>query len=116
MIGRNTPHGPQGSATKCIARGESGCSSSLIHKGAIQKDTDLRGPNTLAPSFIAALNGRPLPKTGNEMDAHSPDVWVLTFKPTGDGPPTEIRIRRLLKHALRSVGLRCVRLGEPKAK
>jgi len=50
------------------------------------------------------------------MDAHSPDVWVLTFKPTGDGPPTEIRIRRLLKHALRSVGLRCVRLGEPKAK
>jgi hypothetical protein len=34
--------------------------------------------------------------------------YVLTFTPTGPGPAPAIRVRRLLKHALRSCGLRCV--------
>ena len=40
---------------------------------------------------------------------HLPDDWTLTFRATGQGPPVEIRVRRLLKAALRTYGLRCVR-------
>jgi hypothetical protein len=36
------------------------------------------------------------------------DRWVLSFEATGEGPPVEIRIRRLLKTALRAYDLRCV--------
>jgi hypothetical protein len=36
----------------------------------------------------------------------------LTFKPVGDGPPACIRIRKLLKAALRACGLRCVKAEE----
>ena len=39
---------------------------------------------------------------------HRPDDWTLTFRATGQGPPVEIRVRRLLKAALRAYGLRCV--------
>lgn len=37
------------------------------------------------------------------------ETWTLTFRAadTGD-PPTELRIRRLLKAALRQFGLRCI--------
>jgi len=31
---------------------------------------------------------------------------------TGSGPPTIVRIRRLLKAALRAYGLRCLRVSE----
>ena len=34
--------------------------------------------------------------------------WTLTFRPEGDGPPAEVRIRRLLKDAIRRHRLRCV--------
>jgi hypothetical protein len=35
--------------------------------------------------------------------------WILAFEPMpGWGAPMEIRVRFLLKHALRSLGLRCV--------
>jgi hypothetical protein len=34
--------------------------------------------------------------------------WTLTFRAEGDGPPVEIRIRRLLKAALRVYRLRCI--------
>ena len=37
-----------------------------------------------------------------------PDDWTLTFRATGQGPPVEIRVRRLLKAALRAYGLRCI--------
>ena len=37
-----------------------------------------------------------------------PDDWTLTFRATGQGPPVAIRVRRLLKAALRSYGLRCI--------
>ena len=44
-----------------------------------------------------------------------PERWVLTFRPLADAIPSELRIRRLLKFALRSLKLRCVRLGQPPA-
>jgi hypothetical protein len=38
-----------------------------------------------------------------------PQRWTLTFVPApGWDAPAEIRVRRLLKHALRTLGLRCV--------
>ena len=36
---------------------------------------------------------------------------VLTFRPTGAGPPFAVRIRHLLKTALRAYGLRCTRIA-----
>ena len=38
----------------------------------------------------------------------SRDTWTVCFRPEGDGPPAAIRVRRLLKIALRCCGLRCV--------
>ncbi len=38
---------------------------------------------------------------------------VLVLGPDGSGPPVEIRVRRLLKAALRSFGLRCVTFHAP---
>ncbi|HEY8669056.1 MAG TPA: hypothetical protein VIL86_20570, partial [Tepidisphaeraceae bacterium] len=35
-------------------------------------------------------------------------LWTLTLRPEGDGPPEACRVRRLLKLALRSCGLRCI--------
>jgi hypothetical protein len=34
-------------------------------------------------------------------------TWIIHVRPVGDGPPPEIRMRRLLKFALRSCGFRC---------
>lgn len=34
--------------------------------------------------------------------------WTFTMRPEGDGPPVECRVRRLLKFALRTCGLRCI--------
>jgi hypothetical protein len=42
------------------------------------------------------------------MPSPAAERWTLTFRPTGAGPPTEIRIRKLLKLALRCLGLRCI--------
>jgi hypothetical protein len=36
-----------------------------------------------------------------------PQRVSLTFVPTGEGPPFTIRVRHLLKTALRAYGLRC---------
>jgi hypothetical protein len=53
--------------------------------------------HTAGPGGFARANNAP------------PETWVLSFKAEGDGgPPVEIRVRRLLKRALRSFGLRCV--------
>jgi hypothetical protein len=41
-----------------------------------------------------------------------PGDWLLTFRSEGEGPPTVLRVRRLLKAALRAYGLRCVRVDE----
>jgi hypothetical protein len=44
------------------------------------------------------------------------DVWVLTFVPApGFTAAMSMRIRRLLKAALRSFGCRCVRVRGPDA-
>lgn len=49
-----------------------------------------------------------------EFDVPQPDVtrWILSFRAEGDGPPVELRVRRLLKAALRCHGLRCVHVAE----
>lgn len=38
--------------------------------------------------------------------------YIIHLRPEGDGPPPEIRLKRLLKAALRSFGLRCVDLRQ----
>jgi hypothetical protein len=43
------------------------------------------------------------------------EVWPMTFRAEGAGPPAAIRVRRLLKAALRGYGLRCVSLCGPDA-
>ena len=35
-------------------------------------------------------------------------AWVLSFRAEGGGPPVEVRVRRLLKAALRHYRLRCI--------
>jgi hypothetical protein len=35
------------------------------------------------------------------------ELWTITLKPDGDGPPAHVRIRRALKLLLRVCGLRC---------
>lgn len=42
------------------------------------------------------------------MTRTPPPTWTVTLRPEGDGPPPAIRVRRLLKAALRAYGLRCV--------
>ena len=37
--------------------------------------------------------------------------WIITVEATGPGPPEQVRIRRLLKVALRTFGLRCLSIG-----
>lgn len=39
-------------------------------------------------------------------------IYTITLKPTAEGPPPAIRLRRLLKIAGRSLGLRCVSVSE----
>jgi hypothetical protein len=38
--------------------------------------------------------------------AHETEDFTFTFTATGDGPPVEIRVRRMLKSALRHYGLK----------
>jgi hypothetical protein len=45
---------------------------------------------------------------GCEKD--EPD-WVIQLRPLGSAAPAEVRIRRLLKLALRGLGLRCVSMS-----
>jgi hypothetical protein len=44
-----------------------------------------------------------------------PDDWRLVFRPLPDDVPVPVRIRHLLKIALRSLRLKCVKL-EPTPK
>ena len=36
------------------------------------------------------------------------DFWRITLIPNGQGPPMSVRMKRFLKYALRSFGLRCI--------
>ena len=42
------------------------------------------------------------------------DRWSPVFVPEGDGPPAEVRVRRMLKGALRTHRLRCIDLHSPR--
>ena len=45
------------------------------------------------------------------MSSNRPEDWCLTFRPLpGWSTPVAVRVRKLLKMALRSFGLRCVSL------
>jgi hypothetical protein len=67
------------------------------------------------------MNGRAksiyAPSDPHHQRAREAELWHLTFRAEGDGPPVAIRVRRLLKRALRSFGLRCIdyRLDAPAA-
>jgi hypothetical protein len=66
-----------------------------------------RTPHTpqAAPTRAAAwVEGR----MARQHRAMPAEIWTLSFRAEGDGPPVEIRVRRLLKAALRSFGLRCL--------
>lgn len=57
------------------------------------------------------------PRKGPSGDAREPferEVWTLQFRSAGVGPPTDVRIARLLKMALRGYGLRCCGYGKDK--
>ena len=45
-------------------------------------------------------------------DSTSRDIWLLAFRAEGDGPDTALRVKAMLKAALRHHGLRCVTMGE----
>jgi hypothetical protein len=49
-----------------------------------------------------------------EEPTKTPEIWTLTFRPLPSPIPPELRIKALLKRALRQHGLRCVYIGEPK--
>ncbi len=67
-------------------------------------DSHARTPNT--PQGCASRTlGRGIVR---ESPSESPSNWLMEFRPEGQGPPAAIRVRRLLKAALRAYGLRCV--------
>lgn len=43
---------------------------------------------------------------------HDAETWLVEFRPEGDGPPMAIRVRAMLKRALRQWGLRAVVVRE----
>lgn len=45
------------------------------------------------------------------LEAERAETWTLQFSAAGDGPPLAVRIRRLLKAALRGYGLKCIGYG-----
>jgi hypothetical protein len=54
-----------------------------------------------------ARDGHSLPELANKT------VWRVTLTAEGDGPPAVVRLRRLLKAALRTYGLRCLAVVPP---
>jgi len=66
-------------------------------------------------SRAQALAAAPEEEFEAALDVPPEDVWVLVFRAEGPGPSTTIRVRRLLKAALRSFGLRCTRHCGPDA-
>jgi hypothetical protein len=67
----------------------------------MELNPDPRGPTWLMGSKRPKVK-RPPPQA----------VYTVTLQPTGDGPPPIVRLRKLLKAALRSYGLRCVECRE----
>lgn len=45
-------------------------------------------------------------------EKQTPEIWTLQFRAEGNGPPVAVRVRRLLKAALRQYGLRLVGYGD----
>lgn len=47
------------------------------------------------------------------MSEPAGEKWSFTFRVLPRDTPGAIRVRRLLKFALRTLGLKCIRLAEP---
>lgn len=47
------------------------------------------------------------------MAVTTDEQWILTLEALPRPTPAAIRVRRLLKYALRQLGFKCVRLDEP---
>jgi hypothetical protein len=45
------------------------------------------------------------------MTPPSPEQWTLTFTPLADAVPAEVRVRQLLKYALRAQRLKCINVN-----
>ena len=71
------------------------------------KPTDKVKPASTAISAIIGACGR-LAMDAISISANPAEVWTLSFRAVGDGPPVALRIRALLKRAIRSHGLRCI--------
>jgi hypothetical protein len=52
--------------------------------------------------------GQKSPRGGLSCDPHRLETVVVTLADTPGGPPFPLKVRRLLKAALRSHGLRCI--------
>jgi hypothetical protein len=50
------------------------------------------------------------------MTPSQPEQWTLTFLPLTDEVPIEVRVRQLLKYALRAQRLRCVKIDANEVK
>jgi len=89
-----------------------------LRSGPFQPDGGWDNETRVVQNHLGGHRGDACIDTAKQRKAVKPaEVWTLTFKPEGDGPPAELRIRALLKRALRSHGLRCVdhRLAPPAA-
>jgi hypothetical protein len=71
---------------------------SSVQNAHLKTDAGMSKQSGTTGTFSGAQNV--LPKTTRE-------AYQLTLHPEGDGPPGVVRLRRLLKSALRSFGLRC---------
>jgi hypothetical protein len=101
----HTPHTPR--AVCEHTHGLAGCACANTPKlPATDKLADKR------KSASAATIGTIEPCGHRAMDdesiaARPAEFWHLSFRAEGDGPPIALRIRALLKRALRTHGLRC---------
>jgi hypothetical protein len=47
---------------------------------------------------------------------NKPETWTLSFTPLADDVPAEVRVRHLLKFALRAQRLKCVKIDANEVK
>ena len=78
----------------------------------MQVNRSKNGPTWLMgrPAAKPALSRRKeISMTADAKTTNRPqEAYIVTLRPTGEGPPGPIRLRRFLKCALRSFGLRCI--------
>lgn len=72
----------------------------------LPKLSDLNaGQSSLFCAAPPPRNATPPPPPASRAD---PETFTVTFRAVGEGPPASVRMRRLLKAALRAYGLKSV--------